>query len=61
MHLAQIASVVRGYAELMITHYSLHVFRDGVSNFDAADRGVFIAMNVRTIEVLGRFHLFPIH
>ena len=53
MHLAQIASVVRGYAELMITHYSLHVFRDGVSNFDAADRGVFIAMNVRTIEVLG--------
>ena len=61
MHLAQIAFVVRGYAELMITHYSLHVFRYGVSNLDFADRVVFLTVNGRSIEVLRRSHLFSIH
>ena len=61
MHVAQITSVVRGYAELMIIHYSLHVFWDGVSDLDAADR-VLLSVNSRSaLKVLGRPHLFPIH
>ena len=52
MHLTQIAFVVRGYAELMITHYSLHVFWYGVSNLDFADRVVFLTVDGRNIEVL---------
>ena len=61
MHLTQIAFVVRGYAELMITHYSLHVFWYGVSNLDFADRVVFLAMDGRNIKVLSRSHFFSIH
>ena len=62
MHVAQITSVVRGYAKLMIIHYSFHVFRDGVPDLDAADRSVFLSVNSRSaLKVLGRPHLFPIH
>ena len=54
--------MVGGYAKLMITHYSLHVFWDGVSNFNAAYQVILLAMNGRpTRKVLRRLQLFLIH